>query len=200
MHSKFFNIFLLCGHLGFLLAFLFFKWTGMDSSNQNCVMRFFEDVRALPIERLLVEDVYEDFRDLNQYKSLLIIFTCNFIGMAFSRGYHQQFYSWYNYSLPFLVDAAFGPGAGLDPDNACSHHSNPLTKFAIILSLEIAWSVAKPRNPLQSYTVCICHALIAYGLLFWMGKLPSYRKKNVVKKVESSAKKDDSSSKEAKTK
>ena len=88
MHSKIFNTFLVCGHVGFLLAFLLFKWTGMDSSNTNPIMRFFEDVRAWPINRLLVDDVLDDFREINQYKSLLIIFTCNFIGMAFSRGYH----------------------------------------------------------------------------------------------------------------
>ena len=88
MHSKFFNTFLLCGHLGFLIVFLLFKWTGTDSRNPNPIMRFFEDVRALPLKVLLSDDVYDNFRDINQYKSLLIIFTTNFIGMAFSRGYH----------------------------------------------------------------------------------------------------------------
>ena len=44
---------------------------------------------------------------MNQYKKLLIILTSNWIGMTFSRGTHQQFYSWYSYSFPFLVDAAF---------------------------------------------------------------------------------------------
>lgn len=88
MHSKEFNLFLLVGHFGFLLAFLVFKWTGTDSQNPSAIMRFFEDVRLLPTNVLLVEDVLGDFRDLNQYKSMLVIFTSNFIGLAFSRGYH----------------------------------------------------------------------------------------------------------------
>jgi len=75
------------------------------------------------------------------------------------------------------VDAAFGPGEGLDPNHTCNLYGNPLTKFAVILSLEIAWSVAKPRSELQSYVVCIAHAYIAYGLFFNQGKLSSYKKK-----------------------
>jgi len=71
--------------------------------------------------------------------------------MIFSRGTHQQFYSWYSYSFPFLADAALGP------DNA-------LSKFAVILSLEIAWSVAKPRSPLQSYLLNLAHLIIIGGL------------------------------------
>ena len=89
MHSKLFNNFLICSYLGFLIIFLLFKWTGMDSTSTNPILRFLEDVRAWPIERLLVDDVLDDFREINQYKSLLIIFTCNVIGMVFSRGYHQ---------------------------------------------------------------------------------------------------------------
>lgn len=147
MHSEFFTNFLLIGHVSFLLIFLVFKWTGTDSKNKNIITRFFEDIRFWPMDVLLFEDIHF-FREINQYKSLLIIFTCNFIGMAFSRGYHQQFYSWYNYTLPFLVDAAFGPGSKLDPNHASGTYCNPLSKFAIILSLEIAWSVAKPRNAL----------------------------------------------------
>jgi len=68
--------------------------------------------------------------------------------MTFSRGYHQQFYSWYSYSFPFLVDAAFGPGSQLDPSHSNNLHEWPFLKFCIILVLEIAWSVAKPRSPL----------------------------------------------------
>lgn len=73
------------------------------------------------------------------------------------------------------MDAAFGPGSDLDPNHSHSLYGNPLTKFAVLLSLEIAWSVAKPRNPLQSYTVCFAHAYIAFGLLFYQGRLPSYK-------------------------
>jgi alpha-1,3-mannosyltransferase len=119
MHSDGFNKFLLGLHLGFLLIFLCFKWT--DS--------LFKDVRLFNLFGDLTKR-----RQISQYKSLLIIFTSNFIGLACSRGTHQQFYSWYSYSFPFLVDAAF--------------ENDIMTKFALCLSLEVAWTVAKPRSPL----------------------------------------------------
>jgi len=119
MHSDGFNKFLLAMHLGFLLIFLVFKWTD----------NLLKDVRLFD----LVGDLTAR-REICQYKSLLIIFTSNLIGMMCSRGTHQQFYSWYSYSFPFLVDAAW--------------ENHTLTKFALILCLEIAWTVAKPRSPL----------------------------------------------------
>jgi hypothetical protein len=135
MHSDGFNKFLLLMHLGFLLLFLCFKWTN----------NLFKDVRLFT----LLSDLTTR-REICQYKSLLIILTSNFIGMCFSRGTHQQFYSWYSYSFPFLVDAAY--------------EENPLTKFSLILCLEIAWTVAKPRSPLQSYLLNFAHLMIIIGL------------------------------------
>jgi alpha-1,3-mannosyltransferase len=93
-------------------------------------------------------------REVSEYKTLLIMFTSNLIGMACSRGTHQQFYSWYSYTLPFLFDAAFGPNG-----------QRPLTKFALFLLLEIAWSVAKPRNVLQSVAFNFVHLALLVGLL-----------------------------------
>jgi alpha-1,3-mannosyltransferase len=143
MHSDFFNKLLLVLHLVFLVAFLIFKWT-------DGPLNLLQDVRILPLQNL-VNDL-STRRELNQYKSLLILFTSNFIGMMFSRGTHQQFYSWYSYSFPFLADAAFG-----------DWH---LSKFTVILALEIAWSVAKPRCPAQSYLLNVAHLLIISGLWF----------------------------------
>lgn len=182
MHSPFFNKLLLILTVGFLLLFLFFKWTGATAfdapdAEKNFALRFLKDIRLYPVETLFLDAVAGPRQKICQYKSLLIIFTTNFIGMTFSRGWHQQFYSWYSYSFPFLVDAALGPGKEIDPNHGCKHHDWPLTKFALIISLEMAWSCPKPRTPYQSYVVCVVHAFILFGLIFLQGKLPTYQRK-----------------------
>jgi alpha-1,3-mannosyltransferase len=32
-----------------------------------------------------------------------VLFECNFIGIAFARSLHFQFFTWYFYTLPFLL-------------------------------------------------------------------------------------------------
>lgn len=144
---------MILGNVFFLLIFLLFKWTTrLESAESGSFENFFRRVRVWPFDRLFT-DMFGR-RKVCDYEALLILFTSNFIGMCFSRGTHQQFYAWYSYSFPFLVDAAFGRDG-----------SNPLTKFATIMCLEIAWSVAKPRSPLQSYLLNACHLAILVGLL-----------------------------------
>jgi len=64
MHTSFFKNFLLAGHLGFLIIFLVFKWTGTDSYNKNPIVGFFEEVRAWPLVNVFNNDIFE-FRELN---------------------------------------------------------------------------------------------------------------------------------------
>ena len=49
--------------------------------------------------------------------------------------------------------------------DACDETFGPLAQFALILLLEIAWSVGKPHNALQGHALNIGHLLILYGLL-----------------------------------
>ena len=105
MKSRPFEIFLLSLHLGFLLIFLFFKWT-----KYNSIPELFNNVRLWPISH--------EKRKINKYNALLILLTCNFIGMSCSRGTHQQFYAWYSFSFPFLL-------------NACEPTFGPLSQMAI---------------------------------------------------------------------
>lgn len=149
MHSDGFNKFLLMGHLSFLLIFLFFKWT----SGIFDLPQVLREVGVLPISNIFT-DLFSLQRPCkqDQYLNTLIMFTSNFIGMIFSRGTHQQFYSWYSYSFPFLVDAVCGS-------------QFPLSQLGLVLSLETAWSVAKPRVPSQSYLLNFAHFFILFGLL-----------------------------------
>ena len=139
-HSKPVELFLLALHLGFLIIFLIFKWT--DSYGNPITL--FRDVRLWPLTF--------EVRKMNKYNVFLVITSCNFIGMVFSRGTHQQFYAWYSFSFPFLVDA-------------CSETFGPLAQFAIILMLEVAWSAGKPHTAMQGHLLNFAHALVLYGLL-----------------------------------
>jgi ALG3 protein len=57
------------------------------------------------------------------------LFTCNLIGMTFSRSLHYQFYSWYAYQLPYFVSKAKGyPTIKSAPPDCC--HSM-LTDFVL---------------------------------------------------------------------
>ena len=140
---KFAKFLLLC-HVGLLVLFLIGKWT-LDDDNGS--YQLFSKVGIYPPISIM-RDFYIS-KPLNQYNTLLIIFTSNLIGMCFSRGTHQQFYSWYSYSFPFLANAAL---------------EGPLSQFSMILILEIAWSVCKPRSPLQSYALNAAHCVLVVGL------------------------------------
>jgi len=132
-------------HFGCLLLFLFAKWTGKEAPSPSpYISRLFKEVRLWPM-------TFEK-RELNPYNTFLIIASSNFIGLAFSRGTHQQFYAWYSFSFPFLVDA-------------CSRTFGPLAQFAIVLTLDLAWSTGKPHNAAQGHCLNVAHALVLWGLL-----------------------------------
>jgi len=150
-HSKQVEVFLLALHLTFLLIFLIFKWT--DSWGNPITL--FRDVRLWPLTF--------EVRKMNPYNVFLVIASTNFIGMTFSRGTHQQFYAWYSFSFPFLVDA-------------CSETFGVLAQFAIVLMLEVAWSAGKPHSPLQGHLLNFAHFLVLYGLLR-KTKVQTYLKK-----------------------
>ena len=94
----------------------------------------------------------------------MIIAGSNFIGMVFSRGTHQQFYAWYSFSFPFILDA-------------CSETFGPIAQVAILLMLEISWSVGKPHNALQGHTLNLAHLLILVGLIR-KSRVPTYAEKS----------------------
>jgi hypothetical protein len=71
------------------MVFLFFKWVNIKT--------FLKDIRVFPIW-------FADKKTLNPYNTVLILFTCNIIGIICSRGSHRQFYCSFYFTLPFLLD------------------------------------------------------------------------------------------------
>ncbi|GAB6019313.1 Lethal(2)neighbour of tid protein [Chamberlinius hualienensis] len=79
---------------------------------------------------------------------LLPLFTCNFIGIAFSRSLHYQFYVWYYHSLPFLLWSTTFPA---------------VIKIIILGVIELAWNTY-PSTAWSSISLHICHLVLIGGL------------------------------------
>lgn len=90
---------------------------------------------------------------------LVTILTSNFIGIAFSRTLHYQFYCWYYHSLPLLLwhafsdtfDAFQGLGIGLS--------------VIILLVIEVSFNVY-PATSASSLALQASHIILLLGLYF----------------------------------
>ena len=63
------------------------------------------------------------------------MFTTNFIGIFFARSFHIQYYSWYMFSVPFIL----------------CYKSRSLLKYSLFLLLEIGYK----QHPPKIYSSCI---------------------------------------------
>lgn len=79
---------------------------------------------------------------------ILTLFVTNFIGIAFSRSLHYQFYVWYYHSLPMLLWAT---------------NFNLPGKILILGLIEFSWN-QYPSTKFSSILLHVCHALILIGL------------------------------------
>ena len=79
------------------------------------------------------------------------LFTCNFIGICFSRSLHYQFYSWYWFTLPYLLwrTRAF----------------TVVGNVVILAAIEVCWNVF-PAQPWSSALLWFCHLSLLLALLF----------------------------------
>lgn len=80
---------------------------------------------------------------------ILTLFIANFIGVAFSRSLHYQFYVWYYHSLPLLIWAT---------------KFNKVQKILILGCIEFAWN-QYPSSNFSSLLLHTCHLNILGGLL-----------------------------------
>jgi alpha-1,3-mannosyltransferase len=85
--SKAFANLLLTGHTLLLLGFLCTKWCRKEEGGVIGVFR-----RGWSGKTPVTAD------DI-----IFTMFSCNLIGIVFSRSLHYQFYSWYFHTLPYLV-------------------------------------------------------------------------------------------------
>ena len=91
---------------------------------------------------------------------MLTLFIVNFIGVAFSRSLHYQFYVWYYHSLPLILWAT--------PYNVA-------LKLLVLGCIEFAWN-QYPSTNFSSLLLQACHLTIFCGLLARRYAKPSSHK------------------------
>jgi len=135
--SKYFSMILLLLHLTFLFIFLI-----------KCI-----SAHKKEYGRFLFFASSSNGNITPEYISY-VLFVSNFIGIAFSRTLHYQFYSWYFHTIPFLLWST----------------SMPLfLRLIVFFGIEYAYNVY-PATSFSSSTLQLCHFTVFVFLLF--GKVP----------------------------
>ena len=105
--------------------------------------------------------------DVKASSAVWLLFVTNFIGVAFARSLHYQFYSWYWHTLPFLLHASYTPfpaqlGTGL------RDYAVVAAKVVLLMSIELCWNVY-PATWWSSALLIACHAVLLAGVLLGNG-------------------------------
>ncbi|KAH8959202.1 hypothetical protein BDL97_06G067200 [Sphagnum fallax] len=159
--SKPFAITLLVVHLGLLFLFAQYKWCkheGGIAAASGLVRSNKDDEKLSNPGFSFVTNVNRIQQALRADHIVSVLFTGNFIGIVCARSLHYQFYSWYFYSLPFLLWKTTFP--------------TPI-RFALFIGIELCWNVY-PSTPLSSLVLLACHVIILGGLWCAPSEYPYY--------------------------
>ena len=77
-----------------------------------------------------------------------VLFAGNFLGMAFARTLHFQFYAWYCQQLPLLLWQV---------------QMHWIVRVGLCFAIELVWNVF-PSTPTSSLSLQACHACLLVGL------------------------------------
>lgn len=92
-----------------------------------------------------------------------VIFASNFIGIAFARSLHYQFYCWYFFTLPFLLFQSY---------------LHEVFSIVVLGGFEYAFNVF-PATALSSSVLQVCHVLMLAAL--WFSRVPFKEGETVAK-------------------
>lgn len=129
-------IFLLIAHVVFLVGLAHMNWSAGSGGLFNLWRIFFSGSLS---KKFLMPDFV-----------VWCVFTGNFLGIVFARSLHYQFYSWYFFSLPFLLWQ--------------TSHSLAL-KLGLFTCIEICWNVF-PASAVSSSLLLMSHICLLIGLCF----------------------------------
>lgn len=138
--SKGFAISLLTIHLVLLAMFAHYRWCKHESGLLH-FLRSRISSRSFSFNQLTV-------KTLNKEHIATVMFVGNFIGIVCARSLHYQFYSWYFYSLPFLLWKAPFP---------------TLLRLVLFGGVELCWNIY-PSNFFSSLLLFCIHLVILWGL------------------------------------
>ncbi|VVB03651.1 unnamed protein product [Arabis nemorensis] len=145
--SKEFAVCLLIAHLCLLAVFANYKWCKHEGGIIG-FMRSRHFFLTLPSKPSLGD--FSASRILTKEHIVTTMFVGDFIGIVCARSLHYQFYSWYFYSLPFLLWRTMFPS---------------WLRVILFLGIEICWNVY-PSTPVSSGLLMCLHFIILLGLWF----------------------------------
>uniref|UniRef100_A0A2P2M1V7 dolichyl-P-Man:Man5GlcNAc2-PP-dolichol alpha-1,3-mannosyltransferase n=1 Tax=Rhizophora mucronata TaxID=61149 RepID=A0A2P2M1V7_RHIMU len=143
--SKPFAAALLIAHLGLLMAFAHYRWC-KDEGGLHIFLR--SRVLSKKLSSFLSNSGSSSIMILKEEYVVTNMFTGNFIGIICARSLHYQFYSWYFYSLPFLLWRTTFP---------------TVLRLILFMGVEFCWNIY-PSNVYSSALLLCFHLLILWGL------------------------------------
>lgn len=150
--SKELAIALLILHLTTLMIFAHYKWLKHEGGLFGFLHSRFENAKS--IKQLVSSQPRPS--SLSAEHIVTVMFVGNFIGVVCARSLHYQFYSWYFYSLPFLLWK--------------TRYQTPL-RIILFLVVECCWNVY-PSTAYSSLLLLFVHLCILFGIWFSPAEYP----------------------------
>jgi len=156
--SKELAVTLLFFHLTALMVFAHYKWFKHEGGLLHFMQSRFKDVTSIQ-ELISCKPVLSN---LSKEHIVTVMFVGNFIGIVCARSLHYQFYSWYFYSLPFLLWRTQFP---------------TVVRIILFVGVELCWNVY-PSTAYSSLLLFFLHICILFGLWSSPAEYPYVGKKD----------------------
>ncbi|KAL2896499.1 Dol-P-Man:Man(5)GlcNAc(2)-PP-Dol alpha-1 3-mannosyltransferase [Bienertia sinuspersici] len=163
--SKVFAVSLLIIHLGLLAMFVHKKWCKHEGGLLKVLHSVYvSTLSCFPFKQLYAYGTTS--KTLNSEHIVTTMFVGNFIGIVCARSLHYQFYSWYFFSLPYLLWKTPFP---------------TLIRIALFVGVELCWNVY-PSNSYSSAVLLCIHLIILWGLCIAPAEYPYMDDKSSTKR------------------
>ncbi|XP_027098454.2 dol-P-Man:Man(5)GlcNAc(2)-PP-Dol alpha-1,3-mannosyltransferase isoform X1 [Coffea arabica] len=149
--SREFAVALLVAHLGLLTVFAHYRWCRHEGGLPSLLRLKIAELSSFSMTRFYCTS--STTKLLRTEYIATTMFVGNFIGIVCARSLHYQFYSWYFYSLPYLLWKTPFP---------------TLLRLTLFVVVELCWNVY-PSNVYSSLLLLVVHLVVLGGL--WTASL-----------------------------